>query len=113
MSGIQKHLIKNELCKDNYSEADMLTVKKWAKDRKNAKRNEKRKNDRNSELKLDTVKTDLLTENECKFCHKKTMSGIQKHISQSKLCQIAYSEADLQTLKKLAKDRKNAKKKEK
>ena len=56
---------------------------------------------------------DLLKENECKFCHKKTKNGIRNHISQSKKCQKDYSDAEMQILKKWAKDKKNAKRKEK
>ena len=56
---------------------------------------------------------DLLQENECKSCHKKTTGGIRRHISQSEICRNEYSEADMQILKKWAKERKNAKKEEK
>ena len=127
--GIRRHISQSEVCQKDYSEADMQILKKWAKDKKNAKREEKRKNARNAILKSDKVKIDLLKEkvhkshkskelgllkeNECKFCHKKTTGGIRRHISQSKICQNDYSEADMQILKKWAKERKNAKKEEK
>ena len=127
--GIRRHISKSEECQNDYSEADMQILKKWAKDKKNAKRQEKRKNAREAFLKSNKVKIDLskeklhklhkskemglLKENECKFCHKVTKNGIRKHISQSKICQNDYSEADKQILKKWAKERKNAKKEEK
>ena len=112
-NGIRKHISKRKICQNHYSEADLRTLKKWAKDKKNTKREAKRKKDRNALLKLDKVKMDVLKENECKFCHKKTKSGIRKHISQSEICQNAYSEADMRMLKQWAEDRKNAKRDEK
>ena len=123
-NGILKHVSHSKICQNHYSEADLQSLKKLAKDKKNRKRGEKQKNDRNTLLKLDNVKMALLKEklgkfsqklkeNECKFCHKKTKNGILKHISQSKICQNIYSEADIKTLKYWAENRKKSKRAEK
>ena len=120
-NGIRRHLSQRKLCQNHYSEADLQILIKRAKDKKNTKREEKRKNDRNT---LDQVKIDLLKEkiskfshelkeNECKVCHKKTKNGIRKHISKRKSCRNHYSEAEMRTLEDWAKDRKNAKRNEK
>ena len=123
-NGIRNHISQSKKCQKDYSEAEMQTLKKWAQDKKNAKRKEKRKNDRNALLKLDQVKIDLskekiskfsnkLNTNECKSCHKKTKNSILKHLSQRKICQNDYSEDEMYTLEKWANDRKNAKRTEK
>ena len=123
-NGIRNHISQSKKCQKDYSEAEMQTLKKWAQDKKNAKRKEKRKTDRNALLKLDQVKIDLskekiskfsnqLNTNECKSCHKKTKNSILKHLSQRKICQNDYSEDEMYTLEKWAKDRKNAKRTEK
>ena len=75
-NGIRNHISQSKKCQKDYSEAEMQILKKWAKDKKNAKRKEKRKNDRNT----------LLNKNKCKSCHKKIENGIRKHLIQNKIC---------------------------